>query len=51
METINAETNVKEKFEKLRSDLKFKHKILRTQSELVNMLVDSFKFHRKGGKE
>ena len=47
---INVEEEVKLKFDKLQFDLKVREKKKRSQSELVNMLMDFFKDNYKGVK-
>lgn len=42
-ETLKVEEEVKLKFDKLQFDLKIKEKKKRTQSEIINMLINFFK--------
>lgn len=49
-ESIKLSEEVKIKFDKLQFDLKVKEKKKRSQSELVNMLMDFFKVNYKGDK-
>lgn len=47
---INVEEEIKLKFDQLQLDLRVKEGKRRTQSELLNMLMDFFKDNYKGGR-
>jgi hypothetical protein len=47
---IKTEDPVFEEFEKLRSDLRFKYKMQKTQTELVKMLINFWKVNNKKEK-